>query len=109
MEQPFTGTAFSMPEELLNINYASFTALSLPFQFTNPHMNVTEIMNTWTVQKGFPLITVSQTGNQVKVTQEHFLLNAGSNTDHRYLIKSGFALFNVVSIQHQPEQDTPLN
>ncbi|KAG7318423.1 hypothetical protein KOW79_018178 [Hemibagrus wyckioides] len=51
-------------------------------QFTNPRMNVAEIMNTWTVQKGFPLITVNQTGNQVKVTQEHFLLNAGNITDH---------------------------
>lgn len=51
-------------------------------QFTKPSMDVAEMMNTWTVQKGFPLVTVNLTGNQVKVSQEHFLLNASNLTDH---------------------------
>ncbi|TSM85985.1 Leucyl-cystinyl aminopeptidase [Bagarius yarrelli] len=51
-------------------------------QFTKPPMDVAEMMNTWTVQKGFPLVTVNRTGNQVKLTQEHFLFNAGNITDH---------------------------
>ncbi|KAG5280989.1 hypothetical protein AALO_G00066240 [Alosa alosa] len=42
--------------------------------------NVTEMMNTWTLQKGFPLVTVSRKGSEVKLTQEHFLLDAGNFT-----------------------------
>lgn len=86
VEQLFTGTTFSVHEELLNINYTSFTTLSLLFQFTKPSIDVAQMMNTWTVQKGFPLVTVSRTGNQVKVTQDHFLLNAGKITEHRYFM-----------------------
>ncbi|XP_062873688.1 leucyl-cystinyl aminopeptidase [Trichomycterus rosablanca] len=48
-------------------------------QVTIPPIDVAHMMNTWTVQKGFPLVTVSREGDQVKVTQEHFLVNA---TDH---------------------------
>ncbi|XP_053510304.1 leucyl-cystinyl aminopeptidase [Ictalurus furcatus] len=54
-------------------------------QFTKPSIDVAQMMNTWTVQKGFPLVTVSRTGNQVKVTQDHFLLNAGKITEHSNL------------------------
>ncbi|KAM3868241.1 leucyl-cystinyl aminopeptidase [Diretmus argenteus] len=45
------------------------------------HQNVSEMMNTWTLQKGFPLVTVSRKGSQVTLTQEHFLLTA-DNTTH---------------------------
>ncbi|XP_056602424.1 leucyl-cystinyl aminopeptidase isoform X1 [Triplophysa dalaica] len=38
--------------------------------------SVAHMMNTWTVQKGFPLVTVTRNGTQVTLTQEHFLLNA---------------------------------
>ncbi|XP_060740091.1 leucyl-cystinyl aminopeptidase [Tachysurus vachellii] len=54
-------------------------------QVTKPSIDVAEMMNTWTVQKGFPLITVNWTGDQVIVTQEHFLLNAANITDHSNL------------------------
>uniref|UniRef100_A0A8B9HSS8 Aminopeptidase n=1 Tax=Astyanax mexicanus TaxID=7994 RepID=A0A8B9HSS8_ASTMX len=43
------------------------------------------MMNTWTVQKGFPLVTVNRAGKQVKLTQEHFLLNAENATDRSHL------------------------
>ncbi|KAB5528472.1 hypothetical protein PHYPO_G00140570 [Pangasianodon hypophthalmus] len=54
-------------------------------QFTNQSIDVAQMMNTWTVQKGFPLVTVNRKGNQVKVTQDHFLLNAGDLTNHSNL------------------------
>ncbi|KAI4901681.1 hypothetical protein NFI96_029218 [Prochilodus magdalenae] len=49
-------------------------------QVTKQPIDVAKMMNTWTVQKGFPLVTVNRTGKQVKLTQEHFLLNADSAT-----------------------------
>ncbi|KAM6965216.1 leucyl-cystinyl aminopeptidase [Aplochiton taeniatus] len=44
------------------------------------HQSVSDMMNTWTLQKGFPLVTVSRKGNQVTLTQEHFLLSADDST-----------------------------
>lgn len=90
--------------ELLNINYASFTTLSLLFQVTKPSIDVAQMMNTWTVEKGFPLVTVSRTGNQVKVTQDHFLLNPGNTTEHRYFVKWFWpgVLFARSSVTLQP-------
>ncbi|XP_060762990.1 leucyl-cystinyl aminopeptidase [Neoarius graeffei] len=54
-------------------------------QFTKTSIDVAQMMNTWTVQKGFPLVTVNRTGNQVKVTQDHFLLSPGNTTEHSNL------------------------
>uniref|UniRef100_A0A671RJN9 Aminopeptidase n=1 Tax=Sinocyclocheilus anshuiensis TaxID=1608454 RepID=A0A671RJN9_9TELE len=45
------------------------------------NLSVSEMMNTWTVHKGFPLVTVKRNGTQVTLTQEHFLLNAENSTD----------------------------
>uniref|UniRef100_A0A669D9M4 Leucyl/cystinyl aminopeptidase n=2 Tax=Oreochromis niloticus TaxID=8128 RepID=A0A669D9M4_ORENI len=45
------------------------------------HMNVSQMMTSWTSQKGFPLVTVNLMGNQVTLTQEHFLLTS-DNTTH---------------------------
>ncbi|KAG7481393.1 hypothetical protein MATL_G00066280 [Megalops atlanticus] len=41
--------------------------------------NVTEMMNTWTLKKGFPLVTVTRNGTQLTVSQEHFLLKVDSD------------------------------
>uniref|UniRef100_A0A674D507 Aminopeptidase n=1 Tax=Salmo trutta TaxID=8032 RepID=A0A674D507_SALTR len=43
--------------------------------------SVSDMMRTWTLQKGFPLVTVSRKGGHVTLTQEHFLLSA-DNTTH---------------------------
>ncbi|XP_036454251.1 leucyl-cystinyl aminopeptidase isoform X2 [Colossoma macropomum] len=59
-----------------------WTSLS---QVTNPHTDVAEMMDKWTVQKGFPLVTVTKTESQVKLTQEHFVLNADNATDRSNL------------------------
>uniref|UniRef100_A0A4W6GB13 Aminopeptidase n=1 Tax=Lates calcarifer TaxID=8187 RepID=A0A4W6GB13_LATCA len=50
-------------------------------QVSTQHLNVSEMMNSWTSQKGFPLVTVSRKGDQVTLTQEHFLLTS-DNTTH---------------------------
>uniref|UniRef100_A0A8L0DRD7 Aminopeptidase n=1 Tax=Oncorhynchus mykiss TaxID=8022 RepID=A0A8L0DRD7_ONCMY len=43
--------------------------------------SVSDMMRTWTLQKGFPLVTVSRKGGEVTLTQEHFLLST-DNTTH---------------------------
>ncbi|XP_054628262.1 leucyl-cystinyl aminopeptidase isoform X2 [Dunckerocampus dactyliophorus] len=55
----------------------SLTEVEVP----NQHPNVSEMMRSWTYQKGFPLVTVSRKGDQVTLTQEHFLLKS-DNTSH---------------------------
>lgn len=49
-------------------------------QVSPEHQSVSDMMNTWTLQKGFPLVTVSRKGGQVTLTQEHFLLSADNST-----------------------------
>uniref|UniRef100_A0A4W4FRU3 Aminopeptidase n=1 Tax=Electrophorus electricus TaxID=8005 RepID=A0A4W4FRU3_ELEEL len=49
-------------------------------QVIKQSVDVGQMMNTWTKQKGFPLVTVSRAGTQVKLMQEHFLLNANNVT-----------------------------
>ncbi|XP_054466958.1 leucyl-cystinyl aminopeptidase isoform X2 [Anoplopoma fimbria] len=44
------------------------------------HPNVSEMMSSWTSQKGFPLVTVSRKGGQVTLTQEHFQLTSDNAT-----------------------------
>lgn len=43
--------------------------------------NVSEMMNSWTSQKGFPLVTVRRKGTEVTLTQEQFLITS-DNTTH---------------------------
>ncbi|MBN3301131.1 LCAP aminopeptidase, partial [Amia calva] len=45
----------------------------------NSISKVTEMMNTWTLQKGFPLVTVTKKGKQVTLVQEHFQLQVDSD------------------------------
>ncbi|XP_029959852.1 leucyl-cystinyl aminopeptidase isoform X2 [Salarias fasciatus] len=44
------------------------------------HQNVSEMMSSWTSQKGFPLVTVSVQEDQVEIKQEHFLLTSDDAT-----------------------------
>ncbi|XP_057687478.1 leucyl-cystinyl aminopeptidase [Corythoichthys intestinalis] len=48
---------------------------------SNQHLNVSEMMRSWTSQKGFPLVTVSRKGDEVTLKQEIFLLTS-ENTKH---------------------------
>ncbi|XP_028269982.1 leucyl-cystinyl aminopeptidase [Parambassis ranga] len=49
-------------------------------ELSTQHQNISEMMNSWTSQKGFPLVTVSRKGDQVTLTQEHFLLTSDNAT-----------------------------
>uniref|UniRef100_A0A8C8E1X1 Aminopeptidase n=1 Tax=Oryzias sinensis TaxID=183150 RepID=A0A8C8E1X1_9TELE len=50
-------------------------------QVSTPHQNVSEMMSSWTSLKGFPLVSVSRKGDEVTLTQEHFLLTP-ANASH---------------------------
>lgn len=49
-------------------------------QVSTPRQNISEIMSSWTSQKGFPLVTVSRKGDQVTFSQEPFLLTSDNTT-----------------------------
>lgn len=49
-------------------------------ELSTHYQNVSEMMSSWTSQKGFPLITVSRKENQVTLTQEHFRLTTDNVT-----------------------------
>ncbi|XP_032666261.1 glutamyl aminopeptidase isoform X1 [Odontomachus brunneus] len=44
-------------------------------------INVTDIMNTWTRQKGFPVINVRKSGNSYVLTQKRFLADPDAKSD----------------------------
>ncbi|XP_059825425.1 endoplasmic reticulum aminopeptidase 2 [Hypanus sabinus] len=41
--------------------------------YAEDHMDIKEIMNTWTLQKGLPVIIVEHSGSSVRIQQERFL------------------------------------
>ncbi|MBZ3882684.1 Leucyl-cystinyl aminopeptidase [Sciurus carolinensis] len=51
-----------------------FDSLSY-FKVTNKTLDVKKIMKTWTLQKGFPLVTVKRKGTKLFIQQERFFLN----------------------------------
>uniref|UniRef100_A0A8C7JHR0 Aminopeptidase n=1 Tax=Oncorhynchus kisutch TaxID=8019 RepID=A0A8C7JHR0_ONCKI len=70
-------------------------------------LDVRAIMDTWTLQEGFPLVTVEVRGRQVRLSQERYLktddpsqthgflwqvpltyITSSSNTVHRFLLKT---------------------
>uniref|UniRef100_A0AAY4BIF8 Leucyl/cystinyl aminopeptidase n=1 Tax=Denticeps clupeoides TaxID=299321 RepID=A0AAY4BIF8_9TELE len=48
---------------------------------TSQSFDVVQMMSTWTLQKGFPLVTVTRDGPRVKLSQEQFLLAAEQPPD----------------------------
>ena len=56
---------------------------------------VHDIMNSWTLQMGFPVVTIdTRTG---EVTQKHFLLDPDSVVDRPSQFKYESVLFNLAS------------
>lgn len=45
------------------------------------NLNVTAIMNTWTRQKGFPVVNVKKSDNTYVLTQKRFLTDSDANFD----------------------------
>ncbi|ELV10166.1 Leucyl-cystinyl aminopeptidase [Tupaia chinensis] len=50
-------------------------AHELAHQATNKTVDVKKMMKTWTLQKGFPLVTVQRKGKELLIQQERFFLN----------------------------------
>lgn len=46
-------------------------------------LNVKVIMDTWTLQEGFPIITVNVNGREVKLKQERYLKGADTSKNSR--------------------------
>lgn len=49
-------------------------------------VDVRAIMDTWTLQEGFPLITVEVKGQEVTLKQERFLRDANSSKTSKYIL-----------------------
>ncbi|XP_005326197.2 leucyl-cystinyl aminopeptidase [Ictidomys tridecemlineatus] len=63
---------------LHNHSYASIQSDDLWDSFnevTNKTLDVKKMMKTWTLQKGFPLVTVKRKGTKLFIQQERFFLN----------------------------------
>ncbi|KAJ8022350.1 Aminopeptidase Ey [Holothuria leucospilota] len=43
-------------------------------------VNIAEVMNTWTKQMGFPVVNVERSGNDLRLTQDWFLVDPNANT-----------------------------
>uniref|UniRef100_A0A672I6S8 Aminopeptidase n=1 Tax=Salarias fasciatus TaxID=181472 RepID=A0A672I6S8_SALFA len=43
------------------------------YLFAGEHLNLTAMMNTWTLQKGVPLVTVTRKGSRLLLRQDRFL------------------------------------
>ncbi|XP_028270361.1 endoplasmic reticulum aminopeptidase 1-like [Parambassis ranga] len=75
--------------------------------YSGDELDVRAIMDTWTLQEGFPLVTVEVRGREVRLSQERYLktddpsltegflwqipltyMTSTSNTTHRFLLKS---------------------
>ncbi|XP_068595223.1 aminopeptidase N-like [Brachionichthys hirsutus] len=48
------------------------------------HMNVAQVMNTWTDQTGYPVITINTTNGEIY--QKHFLFNDSAESSHWWYI-----------------------
>jgi aminopeptidase N len=53
--------------------------LSKAVKGTPHHVDVANVMDTWTLQMGYPVITVNKNGASATVNQERFLLDGESN------------------------------
>ncbi|XP_014847763.1 PREDICTED: leucyl-cystinyl aminopeptidase-like [Poecilia mexicana] len=49
-------------------------------QVSTPLRNISEMMSSWTSQKGFPLVTLSRKGDMATFSQEPFLLTSDNTT-----------------------------
>ncbi|XP_062870320.1 endoplasmic reticulum aminopeptidase 1 [Trichomycterus rosablanca] len=48
-------------------------------------LNVKDIMDSWTLQEGFPMITVEVNGREVQIKQERYLKGANASTNSSFL------------------------
>ncbi|XP_065165053.1 endoplasmic reticulum aminopeptidase 1-like isoform X2 [Atheta coriaria] len=74
---------------------------------TNQSLDVKLIMDTWTQQMGFPLITITREDNEIIATQERFLLTTeGVNSTARSMPKSKHEYKWYVPLTYIADNDT---
>uniref|UniRef100_A0A672I5Q7 Aminopeptidase n=1 Tax=Salarias fasciatus TaxID=181472 RepID=A0A672I5Q7_SALFA len=77
----------------------SLTQVCVGVDVSSLHQNVSEMMSSWTSQKGFPLVTVSVQEDQVGCMSTHTLTH--THTDHRSINSQtggcppAFSLWNI--------------
>ncbi|XP_067838981.1 endoplasmic reticulum aminopeptidase 2 [Heptranchias perlo] len=53
--------------------YSASQAAKNAYSYAGEHLDIKEIMNTWTLQQGIPVIIVEHNGSSVRLQQERFL------------------------------------
>uniref|UniRef100_A0A4W3JV94 Aminopeptidase n=1 Tax=Callorhinchus milii TaxID=7868 RepID=A0A4W3JV94_CALMI len=53
--------------------YSTSQAAKNAYLYTEEHLDIKEVMNTWTLQKGLPVIIVEHSGSLIRLRQERFL------------------------------------
>lgn len=57
-----------------NLCFVGFLCLCvLQYLFAGEHLDLTAMMNTWTLQKGIPLVTITRKGPYLLLRQDRFL------------------------------------
>uniref|UniRef100_A0A8D3C9F5 Aminopeptidase n=1 Tax=Scophthalmus maximus TaxID=52904 RepID=A0A8D3C9F5_SCOMX len=108
-------------ESLTDVSNVCFPEVSVLYCFSKwysgDELDVRAIMDTWTLQEGFPLVTVEVRGREVRLSQERYLktddpsltegflwqipltyVTSASNTLHRFLLKT------KTDVLHLPEE-----
>lgn len=73
MKTRFTSTSFT--KWLWEVVKAQLLISSclLQYLFAGEHLDLTAMMNTWTLQKGIPMVTVTRKGSRLLLRQDRFL------------------------------------
>ncbi|XP_051547222.1 thyrotropin-releasing hormone-degrading ectoenzyme-like [Myxocyprinus asiaticus] len=67
--------------------------LSEAMQREGKDINITEVMDRWTLQMGYPVVTISKTNsldNNVSISQEHFVYDTDAKIHHPELFNKSF-------------------
>ena len=64
---------FFCPPWCLSSGSSHQNHLSFQLAFLGEHVDVKEMMRTWTLQKGLPLLVIEREGHSLKLRQERFL------------------------------------
>lgn len=70
--------------------YSSSQATKNAYLFAGEHLDLTAIMNTWTLQKGIPLVTVKRNGHHLLFRQSRFLRTVMPSDPQWLTLQKGF-------------------
>lgn len=62
------------------------------------NINVSKVMDTWTLQMGFPVVNVTSKSNTIKLTQQRFLADPDANqSDTKFKSPYGYVFVDLNS------------